>query len=204
MHKAGRRRGILVDIGGVLCSDGLPTVSAAWSARLGVGDQTLRAAIFAGSDETVLVGRTSEPEWWTVVAARLGMEPELVAALRADLAAAGKWDEELLAVIRRLRGGPRTAIVSNAWPHVRARLAEARLEEVTDEIVLSCEVGYAKPSPDIYRLTLDRLEVAPEHALLIDDTPSHILAAESAGLHGHRHQDAAATTAAIERFLAAS
>jgi putative hydrolase of the HAD superfamily len=107
-------------------------------------------------------------------------------------------------MLRQLRGVARTAIVSNAWPHVRARLAEARLEEVTDEIVLSCEVGCAKPNPDIYRLTLDRLEVAPEHALLIDDTPSHILAAQLAGLHGHRHQDAAGTTAAIARFLAAS
>jgi putative hydrolase of the HAD superfamily len=195
------RRAILVDIGGVLCSDDLPTVTALWSARLRVSDRSLLAAIFGGSDETVLVGLVSEPAWWRVVAARLDIGPETTARLRADIVAAGTWDEQLLDALRRLRVDARTAIVSNAWPHVRARLAEARLEDVTEEVILSCEVGYAKPSPEIYRLALDRLEVTPEHALMIDDTAGHVLAAESAGLRGHRHEHAAGTIAAIEDFL---
>jgi putative hydrolase of the HAD superfamily len=197
------RRAVLVDVGGVLCSDGLPAVAAAWSARLGVTERSLLAAIFGGSDETVLVGRVSEPAWWRVVGARLDIGPAQLARLREDIAAAGTWDEQLLAVLRDLRGGARTAIVSNAWPHVRARLAEAHLEGVTDDVVLSCEVGYAKPSPEIYRLALERLGVRPENALLIDDTPGHVVAAEAAGLHGHRHEHAVGTVAIMERFLAA-
>jgi putative hydrolase of the HAD superfamily len=188
----------------VLCSDGLDAVVAAWSSRLGVSEQGLLAAIFGGSDETVLVGRVSEPSWWQVVAARLGLGPAPLARLREDIAAAGTWDEQLLAVLRDLRGDVRTAIVSNAWPHVRARLAAEHLDNVTDAVVLSCEVGCAKPSPEFYRIALDRLAVRPEHALLIDDTPGHILAAEPAGLRGHRHEHTAGTIAAIERFRAAT
>ncbi len=198
------RRAILIDVGGVLCSDGLPAVAAVWSARLGVSERLLLAAIFGGSDDTVLVGRVSESDWWRVVATRLGIGPASVAGLRADIAAAGTWDEHLLAVLRDLHGQACTAIVSNAWPHLRARLAEAHLDDVTDDVVLSCEVGYAKPSSQIYRLALARLEVRPGHALLIDDTPGHVVAAASAGLHGHRHEHTAGTIAAIERFLAAT
>jgi putative hydrolase of the HAD superfamily len=196
------RRAILIDLGGVLCSDGLPAVTASWSARLGVSEQSLLAAVFGGSDETVLVGKVSEPAWWQVVAARLGIGPAPLARLREDIAAAGTWDEQLLATLRGLRGNACTAIVSNAWPHVRARLAEAQLDELTDDVVLSCEVGYAKPSLEIYRLALERLDVRPEHAMLIDDTSGHVAAAESAGLHGHRHEHTAATIAVVEGFLA--
>jgi putative hydrolase of the HAD superfamily len=198
------RRAILIDLGGVLCSDGLPAVTARWSARLGVSERSLLAAVFGGSDETVLVGRVTEPAWWQVVAARLGIGPAPLARLREDIAAAGTWDEQLLAALRDLRGNARTAIVSNGWPHVRARLADAQLDDVTDDIVLSCEVGYAKPSLEIYRLALERLNVRPERALLIDDTSGHVAAAESAGLRGHRHECAAATIAVVERFLAAT
>jgi putative hydrolase of the HAD superfamily len=198
------RRAVLIDVGGVLCSDGLPDVASTWSARLGVSERLLLAAIFGGSDETVLIGRVSEAAWWRVVAGRLGIGPAPLAGLREDIAAAGTWDEQLLAVLRDLRGKARTAIVSNAWPHVRARLAEAHLDDLTDAVVLSCEVGYAKPSPEIYRHALDRLDVGPEHALLIDDTPGHVAAAESAGLRGHRHEHTAGTIAVVERFLAAT
>jgi putative hydrolase of the HAD superfamily len=199
-----RRRAILIDVGGVLRSDGLPAVTAAWSARLGVAERLLRAAIFEGSDETVLVGRVSEPAWWRVVAARLGIGPGELARLRADLAGAGTWDDQLIGVLRDARGGASTAIVSNAWPHVRARLAEAHLEDLTDEVVLSCEVGHAKPGPEIYRLALNRMGVRPEDALLIDDTPGHLAAAELTGLSGYRHEHTAATAAVIAHFLEAS
>jgi putative hydrolase of the HAD superfamily len=203
-HARASSRAVLIDVGGVLCSDGLDAVAAIWSARLGVSERVLLAAIFGESDETVLVGRVSEPSWWRVVAARLGVGPASLARLQEDIAAAGTWDEQLLATLRDVAGDARTAIVSNAWPHVRARLAEAHLDHVTDAVVLSCEAGYAKPSPEIYRLALDQLNVRPEQALLIDDTPGYVLAAESEGLRGHRHEHTAGTIAAIERFLTAT
>jgi putative hydrolase of the HAD superfamily len=121
--------------------------------------------------------------------------------LRDDITTAGTWDEQLLAYLRHLRGRARTAIVSNAWPHLRGKLTEERLDDVADEVILSCEVGYAKPNARILRLALGRLAVSAEKALLIDDTRANVAAALSAGLAGHLHTTRAGTTAAIERFL---
>jgi len=48
---------VLVDAGGVLRSDGLPALGAAWSPRLGISERLLLDAIFGGSDDQVLIGR---------------------------------------------------------------------------------------------------------------------------------------------------
>jgi putative hydrolase of the HAD superfamily len=72
---------------------------------------------------------------------------------------------------------------------------------ITDEILLSCEVGHAKPDPRIYRAALRRLAASPRDALFIDDTPGHVTAAQSLGITGHVHTSAADTITRIENFL---
>jgi putative hydrolase of the HAD superfamily len=197
-------KAILIDIGGVLIPGYLPAAAAEWGARLGISQQAFLAALFGGSDDQVLTGRVSEPQWWAVVAGRLGAGPGLMAELQQDLAAREVWDGALTAHLRRLRrlrGGARTAIVSNAWPGTRARMSRAGMLDIAEEIVLSCEIGYAKPDPRIYTAALQRLAVSPSHALFIDDTPGHVTAAESLGITGHVHTGTASTVARIERFI---
>jgi putative hydrolase of the HAD superfamily len=192
---------ILIDIGGVLIPGYLPAAAAEWGARLGVSPQAFLAALFGGSDDQVLTGRVSEPRWWAVVAARLRADPGLMTELQQDLASREVWDSNLTAHLRRLRGRARTAIVSNAWPGTRARMSRAGMLDIAEEIVLSGEIGYAKPDPRIYTATLRRLAVSPGHALFIDDTPGHVTAAESLGIAGHVHTSTAGTIARIEHFL---
>jgi putative hydrolase of the HAD superfamily len=198
-----RRAGkaVLIDIGGVLIPDSLPAAAAQWSTRLGITRQAFLAALFGGSDDQVLTGRVSEPAWWNTVAARLDAGPGVLAELRRDLASRETWDEALVTVLRRLRGHAKTAIVSNAWPGTRARMAQAGMTDIADEIVLSCEAGYAKPDPRIYQAALARLAVSPGDALFIDDTPGHVTAAESLGMTGHVHTTTAGTISRIEDFL---
>lgn len=176
-------------------------VTAAWSRRLRITQRSLLTAIYGGSDTGVLVGQEDEDTWWQVVAERLGINTWLLTKLRDEIANAGVWDDWLLAFLRSVQGRVRITIISNAWPHVRVRLTEDHVDEVAHEVVLSCEVGCAKPDPRIYRLALDRLGVAPERALLIDDTSGHVAAAVSAGLQAHLHVSRVCTIAAIEQFL---
>jgi putative hydrolase of the HAD superfamily len=51
-----------------------------------------------------------------------------------------------------------------------------------DHHTWSCELNIAKPDPAIYLHTCDKLGVAPEEALFLDDKPENIRAAESVGL----------------------
>ena len=194
---------VLIDVGGVLLANDAEAFTT-WSARLGIAPASLLTAIFGGCDDQVLVGVVSEPDWWDVVGARLGVGPDLLAELRRALARAGHWDDDLLACLRLIRGRVRTAIISNAWPHMRARLSEAGIAGLVDEVVLSCEVGWAKPDPRIYAEALRRVAVEPGAALFIDDTAGHVAAARSFGLVAHQHVTSAGTVAAIDAFLSGS
>lgn len=196
-------RAVLIDLGGVLIRDYVPDAAAVWSTRLGLSQQAFLSAVFGGSDDQVLTGQVSEPAWWDIVASRLGFGPDLLAELRQDMASGEVWDEVLVAFLRRLRGHAKTAIVSNAWPGMRARIAKAGKLDIADEIVLSCEAGYAKPDPRIYQVALERIAAAADDALFIDDTPGHVTAAQSLGMAGHLHTSTAATITLIEDFLGA-
>lgn len=195
-------KAVLIDLGGVLRHDHLPAAAAAWGTRLGLSQQGFLSAVFGGSDDQVLTGQVDESAWWDIVAGRLGAGSALLAALQQDLASREVWDEALVAFLRRLRGHARTAIVSNAWPWTRVKMAEAGKLDVADTIVLSCETGYAKPDPRIYQAALRQLAAAPGDALFIDDTPGHVTAARSLGMTGHLHTSPAGTITRTEDFLA--
>jgi putative hydrolase of the HAD superfamily len=195
------RPAILIDLGGVLVDDDLTAVAADWGRRLGITPDIFLAAVFGGNDGEILVGRTGEAEWWTIVAGRLPAGADLTGEIRRDLAARRRWDTALLARLRRLHGRARIAVVSNAWPGIRASIADAGLPDCTDAIVLSCEVGCAKPDPRIYRIALDRIGADPAEALFIDDTPGHVDAALALGMTGHLHTTTEATLGSIDAWM---
>jgi putative hydrolase of the HAD superfamily len=81
MTTSTRRPALLIDIGGVLLRDHLTAASADWGRRLGITPEAFLAALFAGNDDQILIGRVSEDAWWRVVAGRLHVDDEVAAAL---------------------------------------------------------------------------------------------------------------------------
>jgi len=61
-------------------------------------------------------------------------------------------------------------------------IGELGLNGIFDCIVFGREVFESKPSPQIYLLAADRLEVAPADCLVIEDSPQGIRAAKTAGM----------------------
>lgn len=53
-----------------------------------------------------------------------------------------------------------------------------------DALVLSYEEGLMKPSPELYRRALQRLNVAPSRAAFFDDVPRYAEGASAVGIHG--------------------
>jgi len=53
-----------------------------------------------------------------------------------------------------------------------------------DRLILSYEVGFQKPAPQIYKAALDSVETAPQRAFYIDDRQDLVLAAEKQGIKG--------------------
>lgn len=184
----------------MLSSDYLPEIAGDWSGKLGISPRAVLSALFGGADEQVLIGAVSGPEWWRLVAGRLGVGPEVIDELRRDMARRETWDEALIALLRRMRGHVRVALVSNAWPDTRVSLAEAGLLDIADEVVLSCDVGYLKPDARIYQVALRRLAAEPADALFIDDQPENVAAALSLGMTAHLHTSSEGTIATIRAF----
>ena len=75
------------------------------------------------------------------------------------------------------------ALASNSSRQlVSTALATAGLTDAFDAIITADDVVAAKPAPDVYLLACERLGVAPEDSLALEDSPSGIAAAKAAGL----------------------
>ena len=108
-------------------------------------------------------------------------------------------------LLRELRPRHRTAICSNAWSGARAAF-EGRFgfHRDVDAMVISAEVGLAKPDPAIFHLVLDRLDVAAADALFVDDREDNVAAARALGMHALRCVTSAETIASARELLGLS
>ena len=107
---------------------------------------------------------------------------ELMAAMHGELQAQVAGRPGAIELVARLRGRTRLGLASNSPRRlVDAALATAELADAFDAIVTSDEAAF-KPAPDIYLLACERLGVAPQEALALEDSASGVAAAKAAGL----------------------
>lgn len=80
--------------------------------------------------------------------------------------------------------GLRTACVSNSDGRAEEHLIQTGTREGLEFVVDSQIEGVEKPDPQIYRIALDRMRVAPERALYVGDIRSvDEVGARAAGMH---------------------
>jgi putative hydrolase of the HAD superfamily len=65
---------------------------------------------------------------------------------------------------------------------VKGHLKRAGLTEHFDVFATADDVDRVKPDPAVYRVALERLGVAPEEALAVEDSPNGLAAARAAGV----------------------
>jgi putative hydrolase of the HAD superfamily len=114
-------------------------------------------------------------------------------------------NEPMIEFMRELRGrGYRMAICTNnvrEWePLWRAKLP---VDEIFDVVVDSGFVGYRKPEPEIYELTLERLGVDAAAALFVDDIEANCTAARELGMEAVWFQSNEQAIAEMEAALGA-
>src|SRR5438552_9617078 len=94
-------------------------------------------------------------------------------------------DSRFEAFLREVRPYVRTALVRNAGPAWRHRQGSyLQLDELFDAVLVSGEVGVAKPDPAIYTMTASSLGVAPPECIFVDDRPEFVAGAGAAGMIG--------------------
>ena len=106
-----------------------------------------------------------------------------------DPGRAGGDELPMLALAQHARkAGLRTALVSNA-----AGVADQRLPDLFDAVVLSGVENVAKPSAEIYRMTAHRLGLEPQQCVMVDDLQRNVAGAVAAGMVGVHHRDVDST-----------
>jgi len=94
-----------------------------------------------------------------------------------------------IALVRALRPPFRCSVLSNADLSLRGRLqGELALHSYFDDIVVSAEVGMAKPGAEIFRLAADRLGLPPEVCVFVDDWDKNVDAARAVGMQVVLHR----------------
>ncbi|MBU6998285.1 MAG: HAD-IA family hydrolase [Theionarchaea archaeon] len=66
--------------------------------------------------------------------------------------------------------GLKLGVVANAAPSTRERIANLGLDVYLDTIILSGEVGFEKPEPQIFKAALRILGVSPQETVYVGDT----------------------------------
>jgi len=69
------------------------------------------------------------------------------------------------------------------------RIQHFNLHEVFDAFVSSCEVGFSKPDPSIFKLALGIAQEKPENCLYFDDRAIHVAIAKQMGLNAFVHKE---------------
>jgi putative hydrolase of the HAD superfamily len=105
--------------------------------------------------------------------------------------------DDALPVLEKLRdAGLRLGLISNFEEWLERLLDHLDVTEFFEVRVISGVEGMEKPDPEIFRLALDRMGVAPEHAAYVGDNVTYdVEPAESLGMTGvlldrrDRHED---------------
>ncbi|MGH2621083.1 MAG: HAD-IA family hydrolase, partial [Anaerolineales bacterium] len=78
---------------------------------------------------------------------------------------------------------------------------EWRIADAFDKLIISAEVGLAKPDPRIYRLALEGLGVEAGQAIFVDDFPENLEAAAALGMHPVHFENRTQAQQQVESLL---
>ncbi len=191
------------DLGGVIVRTEDRTKRERWEQRLGMEPRQLDRLIFGGEmGHKAALGEVHAQEVWEWVRQELDLSQEEGQQLTRDFWQGDDLDLELIGYIRGLRAQFQTGLISNAWLELRELLVRHwRIDDAFNDLVISAEVGLAKPDPAIYQLALDRLEVRADRAVFVDDFENNISAAAEIGMHAVLFRSRIQAIAEVDRLI---
>ncbi len=194
--------GLLVDFGGVLTTNVFESFRAFCRAE-GLDPDAVKSLFRERGEGLALLrqlekGELGVDEFSERFAPVLGIKQSdgLVDRLFAGV----QPDDEMIAAVRTVHdAGVPTGLISNSWGGTT--YDTALIEELFDGVVISGEVGLHKPDPAIFNLGAERIGVAPERCVFVDDLRENCAGAESVGMTTILHRGADGTIPELERLL---
>lgn len=99
--------------------------------------------------------------------------------------------KDVVSIAERVQENYQVGLLSNApGDFLRGILKDNDLERLFNTIVISSEVGMAKPDRNIFDYTLDALDAQPHETIFIDDTLINVESANKLGINAIHFQNA--------------
>jgi len=169
-------RALVFDFFGVLCSE----VAPPWfHEHFPHSGGSLKGELMYPADR----GEVSQENLFAQLAKMSGISAK---EIEEDWIKRAAINIELLSLIKESKGLYKLGILSNSMsPYFDTITRDLGLGEIFDEIVISSEIGHAKPEPEAYREIITRLNVLPNETLLIDDNTQYVEGAGKLGIDGY-------------------
>ena len=196
-------KGMLVDVGGVMMSNGWDRklrqkVAAHFS--LDYADFNERHALF---NEILELGKISFPEYLSQVIFTKKREftiDDVITYIKDAL----QPFPDMLELFRHLKReyGIKIGILSNESREFAIdRFKKIPVQDFVDYFLVSSFVGMRKPNPEIYELALDLLQIPIEKVIYVDDRAPFTEFATTLGIKSICHSDKQATEKAFISFF---
>jgi HAD superfamily hydrolase (TIGR01549 family) len=143
-------------------------------------------------DPAAADGRTLDERRHLAFFRRLGLAvPDESITLITENSLAGwqrhiRFDEKAYAVLKELKGAKKLALISNFDhpPHVHRLMKEYALDRFFDQVLVSSEIGIAKPDPRVFALACGRAGLEAREVVFVGDSEEDDVAgARSAGCY---------------------
>jgi FMN phosphatase YigB (HAD superfamily) len=114
--------------------------------------------------------------------------------------------EQTMELVKELKGEYKLAMLTNVPSRysLDQRFQPGELDELFDVVVASGEVGWDKPAPEIYTMTVEKLGVNADECLFIDDIPAFTAVAESLGIKSFTYLNIPESITNIKAILEAN
>ena len=133
------------------------------------------------------MGKTSPEEFFDSLSKLSGIPAY---DIQKEFTSNASLNKDLLSLIYKLKTKYKIALISNASSsNLRDILASAGIDKLFDYLTISSEIGYVKPSPEIFDHTLEELGIEANEAVFVDDNQSFVQTAESIGMKGIAYTD---------------
>jgi glucose-1-phosphatase len=181
-------RAVFFDLGGVILRTEYQAPRQHLAERFGMDYDDIDKVVFGGgtngSAVRATLGEITEEEHWRNVMKTLKLPASEYERVRDEFFAGDVLDREILNFLRSIKPKYKTGLISNAWSGLRDFIQRERFDDAFHRMVISAEVGVAKPDPRIYHIALEQLQARAEEAVFVDDVLENIEACEQVGMRG--------------------
>lgn len=181
-------KAVFFDLGGVILRTEYQAPRQHLAESFGMDYDDIDKVVFGGgpngSAARASVGEITEEEHWGNVMKILKLPDSEYERVRDEFFAGDVIDLEIVDFLRSIKPKYKVGLISNAWSGLRDYIVREKFDDAFHHMIISAEVGVAKPDSKIYQIALDQLQVRANEAVFVDDVYENIEACEKTGMKG--------------------